>query len=261
MPFFPWLAATVWPLVPIIAFGIGYNVGVDEHHAPPPGPPNGLQTAGPPNMSPTNAATGAPAGPPNASPTSMVTSVTTSSPAGPPAVTPTGPPAGVSTGAPAGPPNVLRDTSAQESQLILQINHTALAPQELRRLRGLQMKVASDGHEALFSVPGDFEADGNITGIWDAPSNGLKQGGLSFFIPGLLTPVQGWWATLPQMTADEREDIKEAFETIYETLVSQQPHVPEPWQFPNATERLGLFELIGKVVERLVHVEFNGTQA
>ncbi len=49
--------------------------------------------------------------------------------------------------------------------MILQINHTALRHQDLQRLHGLQMIVQEDGREALFTVPGDFKADGNVTGV------------------------------------------------------------------------------------------------
>jgi hypothetical protein len=48
------------------------------------------------------------------------------------------------------------------------------------------MEVGVEG--ALFSVPGDFNTTGTVTGH-DDPVNGLKTGNLSFSIPGDDTPV------------------------------------------------------------------------
>jgi len=88
----------------------------------------------------------------------------------------------------------------------------------------------------------------------DTPTDGLKQGGLSFHIPGLDTPVEGWWMTVPKFDEDEREDVKEAFETIYEALNSNQPLISED-KLEDKAEMMGLKELIAKVVEKLVSVK------
>ena len=82
--------------------------------------------------------------------------------------------------------------------------------------------------------------------------DGLKQGGLSFNIPGLDEPIEGWWAAIPNLNEDAREDVKEAFETICEALESEQPLGMNEDEAEDAAERMGLKQLITAVMEHLV---------
>ena len=53
--------------------------------------------------------------------------------------------------------------------------------------------------------------------------NGLKQGGLSFQIPGLEAPTEGTWVAVDRSSSDEI--VETAFEQLYE-IVSQQRSPP-----------------------------------
>ncbi|KAK5164503.1 uncharacterized protein LTR77_009709 [Saxophila tyrrhenica] len=120
-----------------------------------------------------------------------------------------------------------RSTIANQATMF-QINDSELRLSDLRRLHGLWMNMTAPDGTAVFTSTGDAKHDGiegmvGMATVTHAPPNhGVQRGGLSFTIPGLDTPVNGTWISVPESRDLVNDEEAQAFNELYEGILARR---------------------------------------